>query len=449
MIKGIFGSKKVIGLEINDYEIKAAELREKRGNIDLVNIGKSLLPAGLVFEGIVKDHEAVGATLVNMWREFGFKSNDVVLGLANQNVIVRFASFPGVEKSKLHNMIKYQANEYMPFDINDNSVIFDYSVIGEKIDEETKMWDVLMVAGKREMINGFINAVDYAGLNPLEIEVLPLSLLKLIDLQNAEKVIAITNISYGISNLLIAEKGNPRLARMMPTPYEESDTDTDTDNDNEESNEENDEENENNDNYNDDNNETLETVETVEPGAEGNLIGANEVAAVEDEDLNVEIIEEPEDFSKITEDTEDTEGTEIVDDANMDANLESDQEIVQFLAEEEKSDLGEKLQKSDSIDSADSVEMDDWKKNLVNNIRVSVDFYQSKEKGLKSVEKVLLCGHKTDDINLKYSIKNRLDVGVEVIDPFYVLNIENKVIKDFNPGEYSLCLSLGYEGLEV
>ncbi|UMZ73513.1 type IV pilus biogenesis protein PilM [Natranaerofaba carboxydovora] len=462
MLKKLLGKKNIIGLEINDKEIKAVELSERKGQIDIVNFGSKNLPKGAVKEGIVVKPDIVGQTLAELWQESKFKERNVVMGLANQNVLVRFTSFPKVDKSKLDNMIKYQASEYMPVSLDKDTVVFDYSIIGETVQSDNDMWEVLMVAGKRDMIDGFITSLKIAGLNPKEIEVLPLSLLGLLNVQNEKKVVAIVDISYGISNLLIVDSKKPRLARMMPTAYEDEseeesedekvkeDRKEDEDKDKEKEKEESKEET----------NEDFEMIgekEVKEKEAEAEYAkneieeGKEEAAAsvtdnsedmrIDSEDelveeLDVEIIDDPEAY--INEEMEEETVEEPVNDMNQD----DDEEIKLFLAKEERELEEEKIQEETEE------YMDTWNFMLVNNIRVSVDFYQSRG-SVEPVEKILLCGKNTDDENLISSIESQVGVDVEVIDPLKVLAINNSVDKDINATEYSLCLCLAYNGLEV
>ncbi len=60
---------------------------------------------------------------------------------------MRFANFPKVEQSKLSNIIKFQAQEYLPLSID--SVVFDYSIIGETVEASNPKWEVLLVAAKK------------------------------------------------------------------------------------------------------------------------------------------------------------------------------------------------------------------------------------------------------------------------------------------------------------
>ena len=463
MLKKLLGKKNIIGLEINDKEIKAVELREIKGQVDIVNFGSKNLSKGAVKEGIVVKPDIVGQTLVELWQESKFKERNVVVGLANQNVLVRFTSFPKVDKSKLDNMIKYQASEYMPVSLDKDTVVFDYSIIGETIQNDNNMWEVLMVAGKRDMIDGFITSLNIAGLNPKEIEVLPLSLLGLLNVQNEKKVVAIVDISYGISNLLIVDSKKPRLARMMPTAYEEESEEDEVD-EVEENKTEGEYKEESKEEYDmigekevkerekeaedskkiEDNSDEEYAANELEKGQEeaaASITDNSEDMGIDSEDelveeLDVEIIDDPEAY--INEDMEE----ETVEEPANDMSQDDDEEIKLFLAKEEREFEEEKNQEETEE------YMDTWNFMLVNNIRVSVDFYQSRG-SVEPVEKILLCGKNTDDENLISSIESQVGVDVEVIDPLKVLAINNSSDKDINTTEYSLCLCLAYNGLEV
>lgn len=525
MLRRIFARKNVVGLEINDREIKAGELKEKSMDINLVNIGRKELPPGAVKEGIVVKPQEVGQSLKELWKEENFRGKDVVIGVANQGVLVRFASFPRVDGKKLDNMVRYQAGDYMPVSLEDDSVVFDYSVIGEKTEGDSTMCEVLLVAGKKDMINDFIEALYYADLNPREVEVLPLSLLRLVDLSNSSKVLAIVDLSYNISNLLIAENKKPRLARMMPTPLDEELEEEEEGEEKEEGKEEGKEDlvidpseyidgeedkQKSQDKTADENKEEpveasesiseekpslkewdfseesyseeieeaeaaakegeeaeerrgeeegikgiaageLESEEELEEGStEDNQVKktAREAAADsnennrvegieinlngEVEELDIEVVEEPaEEF--LQEEDEDEENEE---------------DIYKFLEEEEKNLYKEKEFEEVAEAAEERRELNSWEYMVVNNIRVSVDFYQS-QANASPVEKVLITGKNTQNDALIKEIEEQIGVEVEIVNPLDVLAITNTIEAEINPVEYAISLCLAYKGLEV
>ncbi|KUO50594.1 MAG: hypothetical protein APF76_08070 [Desulfitibacter sp. BRH_c19] len=208
-----FGTKRVVGLEIDDCEIRAVELEKKGDIVNLINWGRKNLSPGLVKDGIIVQADKVGEELSELWLEKKFKSKDVVTGVSNQGVLVRFANFPKMPQNKLHNFIRYQSQDYLPVSLD--TIVFDYSIIAEEIEDEHKSLLVLLVGAKKDMIDNYVRVMRQAKLEPIDIQVSPLSLMRLIDKEESNKVLAIVDIAYGLSNIVISEKGVPKLARMV------------------------------------------------------------------------------------------------------------------------------------------------------------------------------------------------------------------------------------------
>jgi len=210
----LLGRKRTIGLEIDDCEVRAVELEKKRGNIYLLNWGRMTIEPGLVKDGIINEPQKLGLSISKLWNERKFKSTSVVLGVSNQGVLVRFAYFPKIPKNKLDKFIRFQSQEFLPVPLD--TIVFDYSVVGEVVDnEDNKKLHVLLVGAKKDMINGYIQTLNFAKLEPLDIEVSPLALLRSINKEDKRKVVAVVDINYGLSSIVVSEFGVPKLARMV------------------------------------------------------------------------------------------------------------------------------------------------------------------------------------------------------------------------------------------
>jgi type IV pilus assembly protein PilM len=71
-------------------------------------------------------------------------------------------------EEKLLETIHYEAEQYIPFDIND--VNLDFQILGENENNRNQM-NVLLVAAKKDLIDDYIDLVEAAGRNPNIIDV--------------------------------------------------------------------------------------------------------------------------------------------------------------------------------------------------------------------------------------------------------------------------------------
>lgn len=211
----LFGNSRVVGLEFDAGVIRGVEMAKKGTVLTVLSYAQVAVSQHAIKEGMIIDQAAVVFALEELWSQGKFRSRDVVIGVSNQGVIIRFALFPKVTPNRLNSLIRFQAQEHLPLPLD--TVYLDYDVIGVKSSGEREMLEVLLVAGRKEMINAFVQVLTSARLRPKEIEVLPLTLLRFLNREGAQQVVAIIDVARGISNMVIADARKPRLARMMPT----------------------------------------------------------------------------------------------------------------------------------------------------------------------------------------------------------------------------------------
>jgi type IV pilus assembly protein PilM len=214
---GIFGGKSVAGVEINAFEIRLVELAGSRNAVKLLNAGSKALPEGAVKEGRVLTPEAVSRALVQLWEELRIKTRQVILGVSNQDILVRFALFPKVPQNKLDNLVRFQAQEYLPISIND--VELDYMVTGEEKTEDAEQYRILLVAGRKNMINDFMLAFEAADLKILDIDISTLALARLVPAEAADGACMVVNLGAEQINILILSASYPQLARTLTTGF--------------------------------------------------------------------------------------------------------------------------------------------------------------------------------------------------------------------------------------
>ncbi|HHX50489.1 MAG TPA: pilus assembly protein PilM [Clostridia bacterium] len=111
---GLFATKTMVGVEIDDGEIRGVELEKHQGRLSLGSWGSYPLPDNAVKEGVILQPEKVGGALEELWRQEGFKQREIITGVSNQGVLVRFASFPQVPPEKLDGVIRFQAQDHLP-----------------------------------------------------------------------------------------------------------------------------------------------------------------------------------------------------------------------------------------------------------------------------------------------------------------------------------------------
>ncbi len=128
---GLFGKKKgLVGVDIGSSAVKAVELKVggKGGDeYQLLNIGLEPLPPEAIVDGAIMDSGAVIDAVQNLFQDNRIKTTDVATGVSGNAVIVKKISLPQMSEEELAESIHWEAEQYIPFDIQD--VALDYEVV--------------------------------------------------------------------------------------------------------------------------------------------------------------------------------------------------------------------------------------------------------------------------------------------------------------------------------
>lgn len=207
----LFKVKSVVGIDLDAFEVRAAEISGTAEKPSLLGLGRAALPEGVVKDGKVNQPEVLQEIVSKLWQNSKFKSRNVILGVSNPDVIIRFALIPKAPADKLDNLIRFQAQDFLPISIND--VELDYIVLNEVQIEKQNMLRILLVAGRRSMLQNFTQAVSGADLRLQDIDVSILALSRLIPC--GDKPIAVVNYTKEQISLIVLNKGLPAFARIL------------------------------------------------------------------------------------------------------------------------------------------------------------------------------------------------------------------------------------------
>ncbi len=161
-------SKQVVGLDIGSSSIKAAELRPLRnGAYELLSLGVEQLSPDCIVDGVVISKIPVADAINRIFAQQTIKNRRVATSISGHSVIVKKISLPVQKEEDLAESIRWEAEQYIPFDITD--VNLDYQVLGEN--SASGNLDVLLVAVKKEKITDHTSVISMAGKNPVVVDV--------------------------------------------------------------------------------------------------------------------------------------------------------------------------------------------------------------------------------------------------------------------------------------
>ncbi len=160
-----------IGIEYNSHEIKAVEIyKHSDGRIDVIAAGKEFIDDNVMGNGIILDNALFGIALNDLITKGKFnKAAPVVVGVNNENVIMRYATFPKVPEDKLRSVVTMQAQDFIPVPVSELGL--DFVVIDETTDDDDQpALNVLLVGARNLMLQNLIQNFEEAKLEVVDID---------------------------------------------------------------------------------------------------------------------------------------------------------------------------------------------------------------------------------------------------------------------------------------
>jgi type IV pilus assembly protein PilM len=209
--------RNVVGLDIGTTAVRAAEMSARRGSAVLERFGQVAVPTGAVVDGEVTDPDAVAGAIRELWRQARFTSKRVIMGVANQRVVVRLVDLPWMEPAELRKSLHFQVQEYIPIPVDDAEL--DFNILGEHDGGDgQRLMRVLLVAAQKEMIAGHLHAAERARLEPVGIDLTPFALMRSLAPSGgvlSEAGEALVDIGARVTNIVVQERGVPRFVRIL------------------------------------------------------------------------------------------------------------------------------------------------------------------------------------------------------------------------------------------
>jgi type IV pilus assembly protein PilM len=209
------GKKAVVGLDIGSSTVKAVELRPAGKGFKVSAFAVEAVPPDSIVDGAIIDGGAVADAIRRAFDQQPFKTKEVAASLSGNAVIVKKITLPIMTDSELSESIYWEAEQYIPFDIQD--VNLDYQILdaGTNADGQGTM-DVLLVAAKKEKIADYTGVISQAGRVPVLVDVDAFALQNAYEANyglDGQSVVVLLNAGASAININILSGGQSLFTR--------------------------------------------------------------------------------------------------------------------------------------------------------------------------------------------------------------------------------------------
>ena len=165
-----FTSKKplVVGVDIGSHAVKVCQLKRSGKGYVIVSLGSAVLPEGAVDDGTLNDAEVVSETIAQLFKNLKIKNKKVGFSISGYSVIVKKINLAVMDDAELESHIMDEAEQYIPFDIED--VYLDFQDLKTNVGGGDRT-DVMLVAAKKEIVDDYLEMMRGLNLNPVIVDV--------------------------------------------------------------------------------------------------------------------------------------------------------------------------------------------------------------------------------------------------------------------------------------
>ncbi len=162
-------ARSLVGLDLGSSAVKAIELKPSGKTYKVTAFGSEPIPPDSIVDGAIIDSAAVVDAVRRLFDKQQIKTREVAASLSGSAVIVKKISLPVMTDAELAESIYWEAEQYIPFDIQD--VNLDYQILDAGDTAGKSTMEVLLVAAKNEKIADYTGVIGQAGRTAVVVDV--------------------------------------------------------------------------------------------------------------------------------------------------------------------------------------------------------------------------------------------------------------------------------------
>ncbi len=211
---GLKAVNELIGVDIGSTSIKVCTLKRTKAGFRIKDIVRKQYREDLLSDGNIVDPIFVAQEIKKIVSDCQIKTKAVACALSSYTIIAKKILVPFLEEDELENTIKLEVEAVIPFPLKD--IYYSYYVLGVDTEQEDMM-DVQIVAVKKEIVDGYIDTFNLAGLN---LQILDVDILGVINMveqvynPQGASVVAV-DIGASITNIAIMKAERLEFTREI------------------------------------------------------------------------------------------------------------------------------------------------------------------------------------------------------------------------------------------
>jgi len=213
-----FGKSSLVGLDIGSSAVKAVEIgmKARDKSFELKGLGVAPLQNEAIVQGAFLNQSAIVDGIREAVEIGRIKTKEVAVAVSGHSVIVKKVSLSAMTRDELEDQIQWEAEQYIPFDVNE--VHLDFQILDTS--EGEGQMDVLLVAAKRDLVDDYVQVISEAGLVPAVVDVAAFAVENAFENNydcEPDEVVGLVNIGAQVVNINVVQNGIPVFTRDITT----------------------------------------------------------------------------------------------------------------------------------------------------------------------------------------------------------------------------------------
>lgn len=205
-------TKPVWGIDVGQCALKALCLRKVGDAIEIVDHAY-IEHSRLLCHPDADRPALIKETVDKLLAEHDLEGETIVVGVPGKHTLSRFSKLPPVDKKKIPQIVDYEAQQQIPFDMEE--VIWDYQVFHDEAETET---EVGIFAMRRDLLREHLQFLLTRNIEPSSVQPSPLALVNALrydGITSGDEAVCVLDIGTQNTDLIVVD-GNSLWTRNIP-----------------------------------------------------------------------------------------------------------------------------------------------------------------------------------------------------------------------------------------
>lgn len=204
----------MVGLDIGSKTIKIVELDKSRDSYKLKASGiigyKSNTPEHLADD---KELAVLSDVIRKLHKEAKIVGKEVVVSIPETQVYTRMIRFPLLTDSEVASAVKWEAEQYIPFPIEE--AVIDYQIIDKRENATPPQVYVLLIAAPKLIVNRYVKLIEMCKLELVAIETELMAIAR--SICPIDQTVMVADFGARSTNIAIVKNSSLMMSRSIPT----------------------------------------------------------------------------------------------------------------------------------------------------------------------------------------------------------------------------------------